>query len=187
MCRDARLQNIVLQKPEMLRVEVRGPERRVERIEVHALAGGQARDCPRALDGRFLVAHDGPVELIVGASGCRVQRIAGVTTDQIVTLQRGIPVTLRIDTSALSAWQQINVNMQGADESPVADGYDDGHRILPGTSEVEFLVPWPGKFSMNWFLNRDYSSHLKVEPEEISVPEAGGTFSIKLLAEDADK
>jgi hypothetical protein len=187
MCRDARLQNIVLQKPEMLRIEVRGPERRVDQVEVHALSGGQARRCPRSPDGRFLVAHDGPVDLIVGASGCRVQRIAGVTTDQIVTLQRGIPVTLRIDTSALSAWQQINVNMQGADESSVADGYDDGHRILPGTSEVEFLVPWPGKFSMNWFLNRDYSSHLKVEPAEITVPEAGGTFSIKLLAADADK
>ena len=187
MCRDARLQNIVLQKPEMLRVEVRGPERRVERIEVHALAGGQARDCPRALDGRFLVAHDGPVELIVGASGCRVQRIAGVTTDQIVTLQRGIPVTLRIDTSALSAWQQINVNMQGADETSVADSYREGGRLMPGTSEIEFLVPWPGKFSVNWILDRQFMSDLKVEPAEITVPEAGGTFSIKLLAEDADK
>jgi hypothetical protein len=187
MCLDARLQNIVLQEPEMLRIEVRGPERRVDRVEVHALSGGQARECKRSPDGRFLVAHDGPVDLIVGATGCRVQRIAGVTTDQIVTLQRGIPVTLRIDTSALSAWQQINVNMQGADATSVANSYRDGGRLLPGTSESEFLVPWPGKFSVSWILDRQFMSELKVEPEEITVPEAGGTFSIKLLAADADK
>jgi len=125
--------------------------------------------------------------------------VRGLVANQTIELQPGIPVTLRTEGYTVPAAHSLRLELEAVDDviargkpelySPAAGGGIGSYNRLAMAGEwsagaVSLRLPTPGRYRVTAELRAadGKTTALGVDPAELAIGEAGGTFPLQLTA-----
>lgn len=168
-------------------------------VGVIAVLDGQrpGEVCWQIDDERAFFATVQPLDLLVRLHGFRDRILRGLVAGQTIELQPGIPATLRVEDFTVPTGHSLRLELEARDDvlatakpqlySAAAGGSVPGYRSMVMGAEavagaVALRLPAPGRHLVRAILRAadGTSTALVVEPVELSIGEAGGTFPLQL-------